>query len=348
MERIVALMRYTNSLTRLLIFTLVSSALVLAISIVSLVGNGVTEAGQDATPTADVESLPPGTIEHALGSTVLEETPTRIVVLEWTYAEDLLALGIQPAGVADVDGYRKWLNVEPELAADVTDVGTRQEPSLETIVALEPDLIIGVQFRHEPIYDDLSDIAPTLIFNPYPGEDGPNQYEEMRETFLAIAKAVGREQQGQEVLTELDTTLAAAQEELAGAGYAGREFVLAQAFTSQDQPQIRVFTDNAMAVQILEGIGLENAWNVEFEQYGFSTVGVEALANVQDANFFYVVQEDDNVFENQLSDNPVWRNLAFVREARAYPLGGDTWLFGGPLSAELLVEKVVSLLLGIE
>ncbi len=339
-------MRYTHSSTRLLVFTLTSSVLLLAISIMSLMGSNVSEAGQAATPTVTVENAPPpGTIEHALGSTELQAIPVRIVVLEWTYAEDLLALGIQPAGVADVNGYRKWVNVEPELSDAVTDVGTRQEPSLETIAALEPDLIIGVQFRHESIYGELSDIAPTLIFNPYPGEDGPNQLDEMRLTFLTIAQAVGREQQGQDVLTELDKIFEAAQEELADAGYVDREFVLAQAFTSQDVPQIRLFSDNAMAVQVVRAIGLKNAWDVAFEQYGFSTVGVEALANVQQADFFYVVQDDDNVFENQLRNNPVWRNLAFVREDRAYALGGDTWLFGGPLSVELVVEKVVSLLL---
>lgn len=327
-------------------FTLTGSVLLLAISVTSLMSGGTSNAQEDATPTITAEdTYQPRTIEHALGSTQLEALPSRIVALEWTYAEDLLALGIQPGGVADIDGYRKWVNVEPQLADDVTDVGTRQEPSLETIAELEPDLIIGVQFRHEPIYDDLSAIAPTLIFNPYPGEDGPNQFEEMRRTFLAIAKAVGREQQGQDVLAGLDRIFEAAQSKLTDAGYSDREFVLVQAFTSQDVPQMRLFTDNAMAVQLLEAIGLDNAWEAGFEQYGFSTAGVEALANVETADFFYVVQDDDNVFETQLKDNPVWRNLAFVREERAYPLGGDTWLFGGPLSAELIVDKVVSLLL---
>ena len=337
---------YTKTPVRLLIFTLASNVLLVVLLIVALLTSGVSEAVQSATPTATPASgSETRAIEHALGSLELEGIPERIVVLEWTYAEDLLALDVQPIGVADVEGYRKWVNVEPALSDDVADVGTRQEPSLEAIAALEPDLIIGVQFRHEPIYDELSDIAPTLVFNPYPGEDGPNQLEEMEQTFLAIAAAVGREEQGQDVLAALDEAYEVARAELEEAGHTGREFVLTQAFTSQDVPQLRLFTDNAMAVQILEAIGLENAWDAGLEQYGFSTVGVEALANVQDVDFFYVVQDDDNVFENQLRENAVWRNLAFVREERAYPLGGDTWLFGGPLSAELVVDKIVSLLL---
>jgi ABC-type Fe3+-hydroxamate transport system substrate-binding protein len=33
-----------------------------------------------------------------------------------------------------------------------------------------------------------------------------------------------------------------------------------------------------------------------------------------------------------------------VKAGRAYALGGDTWLFGGPLSAEALVNIVVKAL----
>ncbi len=288
----------------------------------------------------------PRAIEHALGTTEIEGIPQRVVVLEWTYAEDLLALGIQPAGVADVEGYRTWLNIEPALADDVVDVGTRQEPSLEAITALEPDLIIGVQFRHEPIYDTLSAIAPTLLFNPYPEDESVTQFDEMQTTFMAIAEAVDRVDEGAAVLDEMQASFDEARAELEAAGQLGSEFLLVQAFTAQDTPQMRVFIDSSMAAQILTAIGLENAWEGEFDVYGFNTVGVEALTTVDDANFLYVVQSEDDVFANQWRDNPVWNGLTFVEEGRTYPLGGGTWLFGGPLSAELVADTVVATLTG--
>lgn len=339
-------MQDPRSPMRWLALTLVGTLALLMFSVAALL-SAPTVAGQDDDPAATdaPDADAPREIEHAAGVTIIESIPERVVVLEWTYAEDLLALGIQPVGVADVAGYEAWVNVEPELGDDVVDVGTRQEPSLESIAALEPDLIIGVLFRHEPIYDDLSAIAPTLLFNPYPEEDeGLDQYAEMEQTFRAIATAVNRADEAEAVLDDLHAAFEETAAVLEENGHAGRAFVLAQAFTAQDAPQLRLFTDNAMAVQILESLGLENAWDAGFEIYGFSTVDVEALANVEDADFFYVVQDDDNVFANQLSDHPVWRNLTFVREERAYPLGGDMWLFGGPLSAQLLVEKVESLL----
>ncbi|MDX1664433.1 MAG: iron-siderophore ABC transporter substrate-binding protein [Candidatus Promineifilaceae bacterium] len=304
-----------------------------------------TEAEPEAEPDVEAEEAAPEvtTISHTLGETEIVGVPERVVALEWTYVEDLLALGIQPVGVADIAGYETWVNVQPELADDVTDVGTRQEPNLEAIAALEPDLIIGVEFRHAPIYEDLSSIAPTIIFNPYPAEAGPDQFAEMEETFLTIAEAVQRQGEASEVLADMEATFAEGYDQLEAAGLIGSEFVLAQAFSAEGGPQVRLFTDNSMAVQIFNRLGLENAWEGGFEQYGFSTVGIEALAEVQDANFLYVVQSDDDVFANQ-ADNPVWNSLQFVQEDRTYPLGGDTWLFGGPLSAELVVEKTVDLL----
>jgi ferric hydroxamate transport system substrate-binding protein len=39
--------------------------------------------------------------------------------------------------------------------------------------------------------------------------------------------------------------------------------------------------------------------------------------------------------------SPLWANLEFVKNHHAYPLGGDTWLFGGPLSISQLVDLVM-------
>src|SRR5690554_378402 len=101
-------------------------------------------------------------IKDSIGDQTIDGTPQRVVVLEWTYAEDVLALGVQPVGAADIENYNKWVNIGTELSSEVVDVGTRQEPNLETIASLEPDLIIAVSFRHKPILDQLNAIAPTL------------------------------------------------------------------------------------------------------------------------------------------------------------------------------------------
>ncbi|MFP3422141.1 ABC transporter substrate-binding protein, partial [Bacillus sp. SIMBA_161] len=81
-----------------------------------------------------------------------QASPSRgIVALEWGFVESLLTLGIQPVGVADIKGYQEYVNIPLQLSETVQDVGTRQEPNLETIAQLQPDLILGVNFRHQGI-----------------------------------------------------------------------------------------------------------------------------------------------------------------------------------------------------
>lgn len=271
-------------------------------------------------------------------SSPITKTPTRIVALEWVYIEDLLALGIQPVGVADIRGYKQFVNVQPKLADTVADVGTRQEPSLEAIAKLEPDLILGVELRHETIYDTLLSIAPTLLFNLYPPPNGPNQLDEMEQVFLAIADAVNRRDVGETVLQNMRETFKTAAEQLRLDGLTGSPFILAHFVPGTLQP--RLFTDNSMAVQVLSQIGLENAWKGELDRFGFNTVGVEALPAVQQANFLYIAEEDGQW--QQFQNNPVWKGLEFVKESRVYSIGADTWVFGGPLSAQVLVNQVVA------
>ncbi|MCM3628056.1 iron-siderophore ABC transporter substrate-binding protein [Paenibacillus glycanilyticus] len=309
------------------------------------------EASEQASTNANAstntasEDTAERTIKHALGETKISGTPKKVVVLEWTYAEDLIALGVQPAGVADVKGYGEWYGaINPKLDAAVVDVGTRQEPSIETITSLAPDLIIGVGFRHEAIYDQLSAIAPTLIFNPYPEEGGPDQYSEMEQTFSAIADALGKKAEGEKVLADLHTFYDDSKAKLASAGKEGQEIVFTQAWTNEGVATFRLFTDNSMAMAILAKVGLKNAHqDSAFQQYGYSETDIEGLTKTPNASVLYTTSATDTVFSELLPNNEVYKNLNFAKENRVYDMQG-IWPFGGPLSAKLLVERTLEVL----
>ncbi len=319
---------------------------------------GASDPGESnaAAPTATPSDSPAATdspkpadgtrtFKHAMGEAPITGIPKRVVVLEWTYGEDLLALGVQPVGFADIQAYKQYVNIEPQLDASVVDVGTRQEPNLESIMALKPDLIIAVKFRVEATYDALNKIAPTLVFNPYPSEGEGDQYEEMVQTFKTIADVLGKTAEADAVLGDLDRTYEEAKAKIVASGKDKTPFALAMAFSNQNAVTFRISTDNSLAVKTLEHIGLTNAFkSKQFEVYGFSATDVEALPAVQNANFLHMIQESDNVIENQLKNNPVWNGLQFVKENRVYALGGDMWPYGGPLSAQIMARKTADLL----
>ena len=95
----------------------------------------------------------------------LTAVPERIVVLEYSFADHLAMLDTAPVGYA-VDAMPDYLLPFTE-GVGAEPVGTRAEPSLEAIVALRPDLIIGDLRRHEAIYDQLSEIAPDCYLQQF-------------------------------------------------------------------------------------------------------------------------------------------------------------------------------------
>ena len=316
--------------------------LVIAAFLVLILAACSSTEEETATPSEEAE---PVTIQGTNGEVTLDAPAKKVVVLEWTYAEDLLAVGVQPAGMADTAEYGDYVNIEPQLDDTVVDVGGRQEPNLEAIAALEPDLIIGVSFRHDAMIEQLETIAPTVIFNPYPEDESIDLYQEMETTFLEIAKAVGKTAEGEQVLTDLEAQYEEKAAEIEAANLKTKDVILTLAYSGAQAPEIRVFTPNSMASIILERIGLNNVHQPDqFEVFGSSTFNVEGLVKYEDANYLYTVPDTDNIYENQLKGNPVWENLAFVKEGRTYDLGADTWLYGGPLSAETLMNQITDVL----
>ncbi|MNW26280.1 Fe(3+)-citrate-binding protein YfmC precursor [compost metagenome] len=324
---------------------LYSLVLLLAFTLM-LAGCGAASNTSQPSETGAADSAP---VEAAAGEVAvkddrgevkLEQPAKRVVVLEWTFAENLIALGVQPVGNADNAGYNQWVTSEAALDSSVTDIGTRAEPNLEAIAALKPDLIITNSDNIPALYDQLKAIAPTIEYDPYKGNG--YDYDRMVELFNNIAAAVGKEEQAKQVLADLDAHYAEAKQKLEAAGKADLHYVLTQAFTSQNAASLRMFTDNSVVVGTLSRIGMINDWTSDsIEKYGFSTVGIEALSKVQDSHFIYIVQPDDNVFGEAMKDNSVWNQLNFVKENRTYPLAATTWTFGGPISSKVLVDQVV-------
>ncbi len=279
------------------------------------------------------------TIVTATGEVSLPSPATRVVALEWVYAEDALLLGVEPVGVADRKGYVGYVGAPPPLPSDITDVGTRQEPSLEEIRALDPDLIIGVTMRHDGILGELEAIAPTALFDPYGGPE--SQLAEMRTTFAQIAMATGKVAEGEQVLADLDASIAAAADALASLSGDERNILVVQPYVANDVPVIRAFTGDSLTVELFEEIGLVNVWTGPGDEHGFTTTDLEGLTTVSDVSVLYTAEADD-IARGGFIGNPLWERWQPVVDHRLHPLGAKAWTYGGPASAGYLLDQVVT------
>ena len=295
-------------------------------------------AHQEASPASPTSY--PVTVSHDGGETTLEQAPERIVALEWHLVEDLLVLGIQPTAIADVEGFKTWVTIDEELGEDVQDVGTRQEPSLEALAAAEPDLILGLDYRDIAIYDQLNDIAPTILMSSYPQDEEVTPLENVRDRLRQEGWFLDRAEEADAAIAEMDDAIAAHAAAIEDAGLSGTPFVITQAFTAENQPTFRIFSDQALVADAISATGLENVWTEDGGDWGFTTNTIEAFIELpEDVYVFYIINDTDDIRETFLNDDPIWQSLPFVQEGRFLPLGGDTWTFGGTQSVERIVNR---------
>lgn len=295
------------------------------------VGDSSGETGDGASKGGAIS------VDTASGPVELDGPAKKVVTLEWTYAEELVALGVTPTGNADNKGYSTWVTAKgAELPGKVTDVGDRNEPSLEKIKALDPDLIVIDSERSKSSLKQLEKIAPVLSFT-YTTKP---QLKTMKKNFTELAKAVGKEDKAAEVNKRIDTTASDLKRRLTKADKGGTTFALAQGSTANGVASIRMLNDDAIGAQLLKQAGLKNGWTAKGDVWGLSTVGVEGLTKTdKDATFLYVAADADNPFAGDLAKNPVWKGLPFVKNDQVRPLDPGTWLFGGPLSSIQILEE---------
>ncbi len=177
-----------------------SALFVPALVALTLMATACTSA--QATPAAPTPENSdagwPRTVDHAMGSTVIDEPPLRIVALDNSYVDASILLESEVVGFTtyrSIDGtLPTYLGAAgEEYAGDAESVGILTEPNLEAIYALEPDLIISAKVRHESIYQQLSEIAPTVMSET----TGPT----WQENLTLLAGALGKENLAQEQLT---------------------------------------------------------------------------------------------------------------------------------------------------
>ena len=153
------------------------------------------------------------TIEHEAGETEVCGEPQRIVVLGPYVLEPLLALEVQPVAYGDHVAFHQGDFDRPNeqipylgsrITQPIANLGIAYEPSIEAIAQAQPDLVLGLEANAQH-YDTLSQISPTILL----------KYGETENNLKAIATAVNRTQQAEQLLAETEQKIAAAREAFA-------------------------------------------------------------------------------------------------------------------------------------
>jgi len=245
-----------------------------------------------------------------------------------------------PVGVADVAGYGTWVSAA-KLDSGVKDVGTRSEPSVDSIVALQPDLVVMEAERDSALVAQLEKFVPVIVTK---GSDAADNLQRMRDDVTMIATAVGKAAESRKVLADFDAALAAAKAKVAAAGNAGKGFAMADGWKEGSTVSIRMFGQGALVSQLALQLGLTNAWTGKVDEvWGLGTTDVEGLSPLKtaDVHFFYNASDGTDVFADGLAGNAIWDSLTFVKNKQLHRNPNGIWTFGGPASCTQFVEQLV-------
>lgn len=268
-------------------------------------------------------------IEHAMGSTEITGTPTRVVTLFQGATDSVLALGIKPLGAVESWSEKPVYEYLRDQMEGVENLGVETQPDLEAIIALKPDVIIASKARHEKIYSQLSEIAPTVMVS---------EVYLWKDTLDICAKALNKEAEEEKILSDWDEKTSYFKEKtkdkLADTTVSLVDF-------RGDHARI-VYT--GFAATVLEDMGINRPDSQKGTEWGVMLQSEEAIPQMEGDIIFDQTNltEQENVdFRTKWTENPLWSNLTAVKNNQVYPVNSVYWnAGGGPQAAMHMLSEV--------
>ncbi len=234
-------------------------------------------------------------------------TGKRIVSLDYASAETLISLGLPPVGVQSSDRWDRWV-VEPALPDSVENIGQDLVVNLEVIAALQPDFIITTPYT-EVLRHRLEIIAPVHMISVYDQSGAPLE-NAFRET-LRLGALSGIENRAKSYLRQSDIAFAALKGHLAS-----RPRPPVTLVNFMDDRHVRVYGKSSLYQDVLNRLGLQNAWTRPTNYWGFATVGLEELARHAPPDMHLIAFEPIlDAIKPTLASSPIWRTMPVVEQS---------------------------------
>jgi ABC-type Fe3+-citrate transport system substrate-binding protein len=248
------------------------------------------------------------------GTTTLTQAPKRILALEYSFIDSLLELGVTPIAIAQGEVGEGFL--PPYLAesmADLPNVGTRHQPSLEKILALKPDVIIADPLFNANIKTQLEKIAPTIML------DGITATPQMQMQAIELfGKMLNKENQAQQIITKLSQQY----NDLRTKNNHNHKTVLIGYIS--EAGLFRSLTANAMSTQILADFGYKNIIAAVNERQSTPITLESVFVKNPDVIIILLTDGNDQGYK-ALQKSSLWSQLTAVKQGKVFFFDRDIW-----------------------
>ncbi len=275
---------------RILMVAMVGALIASAVPVVAQNGAGVTcERGEGYVPPTH-----PMEVTDEVGRHVkLPFDIKRIVTLAPNLTETIYALGLQDRLVADTN-----FCDTPPAAKLKAHVGDPQNPNLEAIVALQPDLVLATTSINRV---ETADALKQLGFAVYTTD--PQTVRGMLDSVQHIADAIGEGKKGTDLVTQMQKRLDDLHARLSDRPMVHVLFVV------WDQPLITIGQNTFIA----DALRFAGAESVVLSKQQWPHLSIEEVVRLQPD--YLVFTSDHGAVATTLADlrtRPAWRDLDAV------------------------------------
>ena len=296
--------------------------LALALTTFGLIGCSSNDATKESSETRVVET--------AKGEVEIPANPKKIVDISGS-SEELVLLGHNVVGTSNVDSY-DTSNVPSYMKdklgdAKVVGHSMMETADVEAILACEPDLII-MSTRQEQIYDELKEIAPTVML-----EDQSNDWEEKLKD---IAKLFGQEEEAQKWLDAYYEKAEKLGEEIKKANGEDTTYLTVLASSGS----FMVFSEGGIGTVLKDDMKLPQPANMpEQDSITLPTVTMEGLSEIDADHIIVIATESDKA---DLEASSVWSQIRAVKDGNVTILDASPYFSQAynPIGRELILESV--------
>ncbi|SDC12263.1 iron complex transport system substrate-binding protein [Pelagirhabdus alkalitolerans] len=269
------------------------------------------------------------TFEAANGTVEIPSHPERIIVVADSYVGYFLTLGIQPIGVSDFSMENRYF--EGKLDG-VESIGESNNPSMEKMVDLNPDLIIT--FNDANAVENLEKIAPTIAINY-----GEKSYKEQLKEF---GDMTGREKEADEWIEQWESKIAEWKPKI-------QEIVGDQTVSilSPFSKGIYAFGHNfgrggeiiydefdLKAPETVQEIAIDSG-------EGWADFSLETLPEIAGDIIFTCPWSGDEADPEHVYGSKLWEELPAVKQDRVIELDPDAAFFNDPTSLDQQLDFII-------
>ncbi|MEK5493507.1 ABC transporter substrate-binding protein [Paenibacillus sp. FSL R7-0297] len=265
------------------------------------------------------------------GEIKIPANPVRVIGLSVVYPEFLQALGVTPIAVQNYqEDFPTYLQ---EPFQDTLKMGIAETPNFEMILASDPDLIIAPVWWSEKDYDQLSEIAPTVLLP---------ERDDWRDELTDIAEVLGKNEVAEKVIQELEAQEAEAKQKLDE--LVGNETVM---YMMVMPNSLILYGDQIDRGKFIHTtLGLEMIPNFPGTDRSLS-ISLEKLPEYNPDHLILQLNNEDNAevkqtYEDML-DSPLWKNMNAVKKNQVYTMAGKDWFNLGmsPLANRYAIDAVL-------